>query len=62
MPMFSYFCATCNLTIERFLTVEQRRKPQECPSCNARMRFIEHPQDSAKAEGRNNLRHPFRKI
>ena len=62
MPMYSYFCGKCNLTIERFLTVEQRRKSQECPSCETRMKFVEYPQDSFKPEGRADLRDPFRKI
>lgn len=62
MPMYNYFCATCNLTIERYRSMIHRHHPMDCPGCNREMKFIEFPQDSAKLEGRNNLRDPFRKI
>lgn len=62
MPMYDYFCSTCNLTIGLARSVENRRKPADCPKCEREMKFDPFPQDTAKPEGRPNVKDVFRKF
>ncbi|MHC4121571.1 MAG: zinc ribbon domain-containing protein [Planctomycetota bacterium] len=62
MPMYEYQCPKCSAKVERFRSAANRRDPQECPGCGGAMKFIEFPQDSAKAEGRPTLKDVFRKV
>lgn len=36
MPTYSFLCESCNHKFDRFLTISERKKPEEesCPHCN----------------------------
>jgi len=42
MPTYNYICKSCEYTFEMFLSVENRRKPEEtsCPNCGKRKSIV----------------------
>lgn len=62
MPNYEYQCPKCNKNHTDFRSIENRRDPHYCPKCGTICAFVAFPQDSAKAEGRPNLKDVFRKV
>jgi len=62
MPMYSYFCSVCNLTIEQFRPVERRKERAVCPKCDRATIFVQFPQDTKKASPRDHVKDVFRKV
>lgn len=62
MPRYEYHCSACDRTQDRFRVPDRRRDKTGCPGCGKPMTFVEFPQDSAKPEGRPDVKDPFRKF
>jgi len=56
MPIYTYFCSTCNKSKDDFRSFANRMDGPTCKKCGRKMAFVTHPQDSVKKGPRTKAR------